>query len=111
MPLRILGDSRADIAYLGVGIADAITTRLANTRQITVRPTSAVLPFNDAQSDTAHVATSLNVQHLLIGPIQTAEDVYRISLQLVRADGVAIWGRSYDEPRTSLLELQDDVAE
>ena len=111
MPLRILGDSRADIAYLGVGIADAITTRLANTRQITVRPTSAVLPFNDAQSDTAHVATSLNVQHLLIGTIQTAEDVYRISLQLVRADGVAIWGRSYDEPRTSLLELQDDVAE
>ena len=111
MPLRTLGDSRADVAYLGVGIADAITTRLANTRQITLRPTSAVLPFKDAQSDTAHVATALNVQHLLIGTIQTAEDVYRISLQLVRADGVAVWGRSYDEPRTSLLELQDDVAE
>ena len=111
IPLRVLGESPADVAYLGVGIADAITTRLANTRQITLRPTSAVLPFKDAQSDTAHIATSLNVQHLVIGTIQTTEDVYRISLQLVRSDGVAIWGRSYDEPRTRLLELQDDVAE
>lgn len=111
MPLRLLGEPRDEVAYLGVGIADAITTRLANTRQITLRPTSAVLPFNDAQSDTAQVAASLKVQHLLIGTIQTAEDVYRITLQLVRADGVAIWGRSYDEPRTSLLQLQNDVAE
>ena len=111
MPLRLLGEPRGDVAHLGVGIADAITTRLANTRQITVRPTSAVLPFNDAQSDTSRVATSLNVQHLLIGTIQTSEDAYLISVQLVRADGVAIWGRSYNEPRTSLLELQSDVAE
>ena len=111
MPLRVPDESRDDVAYLGVGIADSITTRLANTRQIALRPTSAVLPFKDAQSDAAHIATSLNVQHLLVGSIQPGEDRYRISLQLVRADGVAIWGRSYDEPRTSLLELQDHIAE
>jgi TolB-like protein/Tfp pilus assembly protein PilF len=111
MPLRVLEESQDDVAYLGVGIADAITTRLANTRQIALRPTSAVLPFQDAQSDVARVAASLNVQHLLIGSIQAAEDRLRISLQLVRADGVAIWGRSFDQPRTGLLELQDHIAE
>src|SRR5688500_800870 len=42
MPLRVLSEAAADTAYLGIGIADAITTRLANTRQIAVRPTSAV---------------------------------------------------------------------
>jgi DNA-binding winged helix-turn-helix (wHTH) protein len=34
MPLRVLADAGDDVAYLGVGIADAITTRLANTRQM-----------------------------------------------------------------------------
>jgi tetratricopeptide (TPR) repeat protein len=47
----------------------------------------------------------------LIGTIQPAAEGYRISLQLVRADGVAMWGRSYDEPRISLLALQDEIAE
>ena len=45
MPFRVLADPGGDAAYLGIGIADAITTRLAATRQIGVRPTSAVLPF------------------------------------------------------------------
>ena len=111
MPLRVLVASANDSAYLGAGIADAITTRLANTRQIGVRPTSAVLPFTDAQSDPARVASSLGVQHLLLGSIQPAEQSYRISLQLVRADGVAVWGRTFDEPRTGLLKLQDHIAE
>jgi tetratricopeptide (TPR) repeat protein len=29
----------------------------------------------------------------------------------VRADGVAIWGRTFDEPRATLLQLQDQLAE
>jgi DNA-binding winged helix-turn-helix (wHTH) protein/TolB-like protein len=111
MPLRVLTEASDDSAYIGVGIADAITTRLANTRQIAVRPTSAVLPFKDAQSDPARVASSLGVQHLLVGTIQPTEHTYRISVQLVRADGVAIWGRSFDEPRAGLLQLQDHLAE
>ena len=32
-------------------------------------------------------------------------------MQLVRADGVAVWGRTYDQPRAGLLELQDRIAE
>src|SRR6185436_8162898 len=33
------------------------------------------------------------------------------SVQLVRADGVAVWGRSYDEPRGAVLVVQDHIAE
>ena len=32
MPFRVLGDPGRDSTYLGIGIADAITTRLAATR-------------------------------------------------------------------------------
>ena len=110
LPLRVLGGSPAE-SYLGVGIADAITTRLANTRQLALRPTSAVLPFQNAQSDPTRIAASLQVQHLLLGTIQTTGEGYRVSVQLVRADGVAVWGRSFDEPRGGLLPLQDHIAD
>jgi DNA-binding winged helix-turn-helix (wHTH) protein/TolB-like protein len=109
MPLEVLG-ATTDDAYLGVGIADAITTRLANVRQIALRPTSAVLPFR-GEADPARIAASLGVQHLLVGTIQRVAEEYRVSVQLVRADGVAVWGRAYDVPRAGLLDLQDTVAE
>jgi DNA-binding winged helix-turn-helix (wHTH) protein/TolB-like protein len=111
MPFRVITAGSTDSAYLGIGVADAITTRLANTRQIAVRPTTAVLTFQDAQSDPAALAASLGVRHLLLGTIQPTEQAYRVSVQLVRADGVAIWGRTFDEPRATMLKLQDQLAE
>ncbi len=112
MPLRVLTPANAaDAEYLGVGIADAITTRLANVRQITVRPTAAVLAYQDRGLDPAGMASALGVEHVLEGAIQQTEQVYRVSLQLVRADGVVVWGRSHDVPHSGLLGLQDVVAE
>ena len=58
MPFRVLADPGGDAAYLGIGIADAITTRLAATRQIGVRPTSAVLPFVASTADPAALAAA-----------------------------------------------------
>jgi DNA-binding winged helix-turn-helix (wHTH) protein/TolB-like protein/Tfp pilus assembly protein PilF len=110
MPLRVL-PGRSDSDYLGVGIADAITTRLAHARQIAVRPTAAVLPLNDGQSDPARIASLLGVQHLLVGTIQPGDHSYRISVQLVGADGVAVWGASFDEPDGGLLQVQDHIAD
>ena len=69
------------------------------------------MPYKDAQSDPAQVAKSLGVRHLLLGTIQATKDSYRISLQLVQSDGVVVWGRSFDEPATGLLPLQDRIAE
>ena len=111
MPLRVLNQRGSESDYLGVGLADAITTRLGNTREIAVRPTSAVLPYKDAQSDPAGIARSLGVRRLLLGTIQTTADSYRISLQLVQSDGDLVWAQVFDEPATELLQLQDRIAD
>jgi DNA-binding winged helix-turn-helix (wHTH) protein/TolB-like protein len=111
LPLQVLGGTASESGYLGVGIADAITTRLANVRQIAVRPTAAVLPYASASVDPASAATALGVEQVLAGTIQDADGTYRVSVQLVKADGVAIWGRAYDIPHAGLLRLQDTVAE
>jgi hypothetical protein len=39
VPFSVLSDAPGHAEYFGIGIADAITTRLANTGQIFVRPT------------------------------------------------------------------------
>ncbi len=111
MPLRVLTQSGSESDYLGIGIADAITTRLGSTREIAVRPTSAVMPYKDAQSDPAEIAKSLRVRQLLLGTIQATTDGYRISLQLVQSDGVVVWAQPFDEPATGLLQLQDRIAD
>ena len=111
MPFRVLTPAGEDAAYLGIGLADAITTRLAATRQVGVRPTSVVVRSSESTADPAGLATALGVEHLLVGTIQPADQTYRVTVQLVRADGVAVWGSTYDEPRTALLTLQDRLAE
>jgi len=94
LPLRVLAPTGDEGAYLGIGIADAITTRLANFRQIGIRPTAAVLPFASTPPDPSRVASALRVQHLVVGTIQRIGETYRVSVQLVGADGVASWGRA-----------------
>ncbi len=111
LPLRVITPGGTDADYLGIGIADTITTRLANTHEIAVRPTSAVMPYKDAQSQPAQIAKSLGVRRLLLGTIQTTKDSYRISLQLVQSDGSLVWGGTFDEPATGLLPLQDRIAD
>jgi TolB-like protein/Tfp pilus assembly protein PilF len=111
MPFRVVTDSDDDAGYLGTGLADAITTRLAGTRRIGVRPTSAVLPFSGPNMDAAQAAAALGVEHLVLGTIQLTEGAYRVSVQLVRANGIAGWGHTYAEPRAALLDLQDRLAE
>ncbi len=110
LPFRVVTDDGQDAAYLGIGLADAITTRLAATRRVRVRPTSAVLPLAEAGADPARAAASLRVLHLVAGTIHVTEAAYRISVQLVAADGTAVWGRTFDEPRAALAALQDRLA-
>ena len=111
LPFRVLAVDSADLSYLGIAMADAITTKLANTRQVGLRPTAAVLPYKDHQTSTERIASALAVDYLLVGTIQPTERSYRFRVQLVGADGLAVWGRSYDAPRSAVLTVEDQVAE
>src|SRR5262249_12558725 len=111
LPLRVLGPDLAEPSHLGVGIADAIVTRLANVESIRVRPTSAILSFDAPNIDPSEAGRQLRVNHVLTGTVQQVNDTYRFNLQLVRtADGVPVWGRSLEIDRRNLFSLEDQVA-
>jgi DNA-binding winged helix-turn-helix (wHTH) protein/TolB-like protein len=101
-----------EIGYLATAIPDAITSRLARTGQIRVRPTSAVLRSDTRQRELAEAARVLAVEYLLTGTLQIIDENLRVSVQLVRgADTVSLWGERYDLPHSDLLALEDAISE
>jgi serine/threonine protein kinase/tetratricopeptide (TPR) repeat protein len=110
LPIRS-SDSVNEDDHLGVGIADAIVTRLANVPSIRVRPTSAILSLEGRTIDAVAVGHQLQVDHVLTGTVRRAGDAYRFNLQLIRAtDDVLVWGRQIDVSQQSLFTIEDQVS-
>lgn len=110
LPLRSV-DPDTEKAHLGVGIADAIVTKLATVHAIRVRPTSSIVSFEGRAVDAADAARQLQVDHVLTGTMHRAEDAYRFNLQLTRAsDAVVVWGRQIDVSARGLFGVEDQVS-
>jgi len=115
LPLSLLAPSNVsntDEAYLTVGLADAIITRLASVRKLTVRPTSSIIRYNQHQINPFRAGKELGVDFVLDGRIRRFGDRLRISLQLLDVNnGSAIWAGQFDEHLTDVLELEDAISE
>ena len=110
LPMRVLTDGE-NSTLMGIGIADAILTRLADVRSISIRPTSAILPFAAGGVDAAQAGRQLNVEHVLTGTVQRLGDVYRFNMQMLRvSDGAPEWGQQIDVRRSDLFTLEDQVS-
>ncbi|MGH9803444.1 MAG: winged helix-turn-helix domain-containing protein, partial [Blastocatellia bacterium] len=97
---------------LGLGLADALITRLSNTGRIVVRPTSAIINYSKPDQDLKAAARELEVDALLDGRVQRLGDRIRITIQFLRAaDGETIWGYSFDEQFTNILAVQNTISE
>ncbi len=111
LPFKPLGMTASD-DYLGLGMADALITKLSNIRQITVRPTSAVLKFaGEGKTDPVAAGRELNVDSVLEGSIQRAGDRVRVTVQLVSVrESRPLWAHSFDEQLTDIFTVQDSIS-
>jgi DNA-binding winged helix-turn-helix (wHTH) protein/TolB-like protein/tetratricopeptide (TPR) repeat protein len=99
------------LAYLGTGLADEISSRLALVTGIRVRPTSAVVNWQTRWKDQSDAARALSVTYLLVGVVQPEGDAIRITPRLIRvSDGVGLWTRDYTRPPNDLLGLHSQIA-
>lgn len=97
--------------FLGLGLADALITRLSKIRSFVVRPTSSILQFRDESADPVEAGQNLNVDFLLDGSIKKANDRLRITVQLLNvAENSTIWATSIDETITDVFALEDTIA-
>jgi TolB-like protein/Tfp pilus assembly protein PilF/predicted Ser/Thr protein kinase len=94
----------------GIGMADAIISRLASLQNLAVRPTNSVLKYAAAADDPALAARELQVDSVLAGNYQVSGGVVRVSVQLID-HGATRWGSRYDLHGADMLKFQDDIAQ
>ena len=111
LPFRDLSLRPSEESW-GIGMTDAIITRLASLQNLAVRPTSAVLKYAKEPADPAKAAQELGVDSVLDGTYQRVAGVMRVSVQLVDRDNRAMrWAEHYDLRADDMLKFQDEVAQ
>jgi serine/threonine protein kinase/tetratricopeptide (TPR) repeat protein len=106
-----LGPSGDTDGFLGLGLADALISRLSKVRRFTVRPTSSVLAFNEEIIDPIRAGKELHVDFILDGNIKKAGERLRVTVQLLKiADNATIWATSIDETLTDVFSLEDTLS-
>ena len=100
-----------DDQYLGLGMADAVITRLSNLRRLRVRPTSAVREYTGRGRDAVAAGRELQVDAVLDGTLQRAGDRIRVNVQLVSVrEESPLWAAQFDAVATGIFDLQDSIS-
>ena len=110
LPFRAL-TTDAESAYLGVALADAVTAELALVRSLLVRPTAAILRYQDTSLDTVAVARELGVDAVVAGTYQRAGSRLRVAVQLIDvSEERPLWSTKVDTSIDDVFAMQDEVS-
>jgi len=110
LPFKDLGRDPQN-AYLGLGLADATITELAQVRSLIVRPTSAILPYREGATSPETAGRELDVETVVDGSFQRSGSRLRVTVQLVATDGgQPLWGGKIDTSLDDLFVMQDQVS-
>jgi TolB-like protein/Flp pilus assembly protein TadD/DNA-binding winged helix-turn-helix (wHTH) protein len=98
-------------AYLGDGLAQELSARLARIRGLRVASRTSAFAFKDRQADVHTIAQTLGVRHVLEGSVRREGDHLRVTAQLIDAgSGYNVWSQTYDRTWRDLLAIEDDLA-
>ena len=114
LPFRILTSTIENTGdeYLGIGLADALITRLSNVQRLIVRPTSSVLRYRGAGIDPLLAGRDLSVNYIVDGTLQRNGHRLQIKAELMNVrEGVVRWSEQFDEDSTDVLQIEDSISE
>jgi eukaryotic-like serine/threonine-protein kinase len=111
LPFRDLSGQAGSEGW-GIGMADAIISRLASLHNLAVRPTTSVLKYVKEPADPASISRDLGVQSVLDGSYQRFGPVVRVSVQLIDGQSRATrWAGRYDLHANDMMKFQDEIAQ
>lgn len=109
LPVKSFSENAGD-EELRMRLTDALITRLGSGG-LAVRPTSAVMPFNDSDLGHLEIGRMLQVDAVIDSRVQEEDGRIRVTVQLVRvADGEQIWSEQFDGLANRTLDLQDAIS-
>ena len=105
------GENTGD-EYLGIGLTDALITRLSNVQRLVVRPTSSVLRYHGAAIDPLIAGRDLGIDYVVDGSLRRVGNRIRVTAQLLSvSEGVTRWAEQFDEDSTDVLQIEDSISE
>jgi TolB-like protein/Tfp pilus assembly protein PilF/tRNA A-37 threonylcarbamoyl transferase component Bud32 len=114
LPFRILspaGENTGD-EYLGIGLTDALITRLSQVQRLVVRPTSSVLRYHGAAIDPLMAGRDLGIDYVIDGSFKRVGNRIRVTAQLLSvSEGITRWAEQFDEESTDVLQIEDSISE
>jgi TolB-like protein/Tfp pilus assembly protein PilF/tRNA A-37 threonylcarbamoyl transferase component Bud32 len=114
LPFKVLsqaGENTGD-EYLGVGLTDALITRLSNVQRLLVRPTSSVLRYRGSAVDPLVAGRDLGIDYVVDGSLRRVGNRIRVTAQLLNvSEGVTRWAGQFDEDSTDVLHIEDSISE
>jgi DNA-binding winged helix-turn-helix (wHTH) protein/TolB-like protein/Tfp pilus assembly protein PilF len=111
LPFHSLSAS-PDQEYLGLGLPDALITRLGAVHQMVVRPTGSVTRYLKGEEDPVSAGRQLRVGTVLDGTIQRSGDSIRVVVRLLKvADGSQLWSDTFDERFTNMFAVEDSISQ
>ncbi len=109
LPFHDISASTSDT--WGIGITDAIISRLTSLQNLAVRPTTSVLKYAKDTPDAADIAKTLGVESILEGTYQRSSNVIRVTVQLIDGrSGATKWSQRYDLKNADVLSFEDEIA-
>ncbi len=115
LPFENLGSP--EDAYFAAGMAEEITSRLANVQGIGVISRTSAIQHDRTGKTVKQIGIDLGVDYVLEGSVrwehgQGKESRVRITPQLIRvADDTHVWADRYDRVLADVFAIQSEVAE
>jgi TolB-like protein len=100
-----------DQEYLSDGIAEQITSALAEIGGLRVAARTSAFSFKGKAVPIDEIGARLHVAHIIEGSVRRAGDRLRVTVQLIDvSNGFEVWSNSYDRKLHDTLAVQEDIS-
>lgn len=109
---NLTGDASQD--YFSDGLTEEMIAQLGqlNPQRLGVIGRASVMQYRNRQKSLPEIAHDLGIQYVLEGSVRRDSEKVRITAQLIQVtDQKTVWSRQYDRELTSLLVLQQEIAQ
>ena len=97
---------------LELGMADALITKLSNSRQIIISSLNSVRKYAGLEQDPVAAGRELQVHSILEGNVQRSGDQIRVTARLINVgNGSSLWAGTFDEKFTDVFGVQDAISQ
>ncbi len=111
LPLENLSEDPSQ-KYFADGMTEELITELGKISELRVISRTSVMTFKGTKKKLPEIAHELGVDAIVEGSVERENNRVRITAQLIDArTDRHLWANSYVRDQTSILSLQDEVAE